>query len=556
MGVFISLSLFPDAISDAEWTAYYDEACTFVQKYPLKLVRRQRTIVDTTQWRFPRYTYVRDLECVNSYTQAKELVIQGSLPLSFGETCVIPSTLSFRRKKEGDTPASTAFLDLLRQKGDARNIFCIKTQGKEYHFCILALGLLAEWHFPGRALVSGDITSSQGKVARDELHNILKRDGPLPIVTSPKRLYTACLETNHTSATPIELLDAVIESYCGETASELTAVIDDFPRDLVKEWYLKNLCEQTEKTLGMTFCFTLWLNATQDIASLIRMACLDPDGPKMSLEMCAYHLINAGSALPKYCAHQLAFLRGEKTEEVPVETVNTLMGHFFLEISGITCLRARYCFGEEAVMAALQDFLPANDTKIRTMVHTKTKDLQEHVQHWYDKYANAYQEITDDFGKIGEESFLHWISVDALTPSQKELLEGLVDNAKIVYTLMYKALQVDGRFTEASRTRCYLSIVHQAEERHYALPEEVWQRIDAEKDLALLVLYSLVLLKDNGESGSRSPSRSLSRLCYPILLYPDLAQYVCNLLLKDIDEDLPEEYKTLLDSARSNIWDD
>jgi hypothetical protein len=63
-----------------------------------------------------------------------------------------------------------------------------KTQGKPFHWLVLAIAMLIKHRLPHAALAGGDFTPEQAREAQAHLRAILGETIPLPLCARPKRL--------------------------------------------------------------------------------------------------------------------------------------------------------------------------------------------------------------------------------------------------------------------------------------------------------------------------------------------------------------------------------
>ncbi len=73
--------------------------------------------------------------------------------------------------------------------GNGRMVWNSKTQGRPYHYAMLAVGMLVESRCPGCAYVTGDIDLSQAEEVRQWATPLLEEPLALPVCVDPDRLY-------------------------------------------------------------------------------------------------------------------------------------------------------------------------------------------------------------------------------------------------------------------------------------------------------------------------------------------------------------------------------
>jgi hypothetical protein len=469
MGVSLSLRIVPDRIQADEWQRFYDDSLFFLQSYPGGVVDLQKISIE----RFTRFQYSRNIERNPEEPARRCWQVVGMLEgFGFAESFTMYASLdAYLQKQEA---GEFALLDDLPE-GNAPGVvkvFDAKTQGHSYHYPLLAVSILAEWRFPGNALVWGDLDKVQALYAMERLGEILGETGPLPLTTDAERLYVEIKRT--VAGVPaVERFRRIFRCEKGEILNEL-ALIED--RRLLEQCQKEALVQSIPNTLGVIFQCINWLNSTGDVAALARMACKDPDGPRFDPADFAVSLAMTGIALEPVFLERVAILRKPSGM---AHTVFTQLGLMGLEVNGLPVVRSQCFLGEEAVLEALTHVFPVGHEELALVIQEKTAMLGKNLTMCAEAFDAKLKQLTIDLESEGQESLLRFSPDRPLSPNQIKALETFFQIVSFLLPELEAALCIEDM---PPGTNLHRLILASCDELRIALPEDSWAWIDAEQD--------------------------------------------------------------------------
>jgi hypothetical protein len=184
MGVCIHTVVDPKAISRSAWRRVCDETVTVLRGWPDPPIRpRSREIAGVEVVVYSRDVVAPDGWHICGDANSRLLAESIELPRSLGVDSPRdpPTDLLLRVLATQEPP--------YEQKG-LRWLLGNKTQGKPFHWLVLAIAMLIEHRLPHAALAGGDFTPEQAREAQSQLRAILGEAIPLPLCARPKRLRT------------------------------------------------------------------------------------------------------------------------------------------------------------------------------------------------------------------------------------------------------------------------------------------------------------------------------------------------------------------------------
>ncbi|MFZ2959240.1 MAG: hypothetical protein WA705_20325, partial [Candidatus Ozemobacteraceae bacterium] len=189
MGLFVFLYVQPEQIPARKWRQTFDESLELLQNYPIPLVGLAWE--ETKHGKRPMFSPVRlrkDKEN-GGYWRVEGDAMSGE----HGETFSLTRGLCDKSTKvENSDLRDVIWIDkenLDCNSGNGKVIFDSKTQEYPYHYAMLAVGMLVESRFPGRAFVTGDITLEQAQHVINWANGVLKTPLSLPVIMDEERLW-------------------------------------------------------------------------------------------------------------------------------------------------------------------------------------------------------------------------------------------------------------------------------------------------------------------------------------------------------------------------------
>lgn len=489
MGIFASLKIFPDRINPDLWLEFYQDSLFFLQAFPGQVVDLQ----EHHKGKFRRLVLSHNLESNVDDPKERHWRIVGTLEgRRLAESFALYADIQ-HYCANGTNSSGHDILDETLETSQACRLFFNKTQGQPYHFALLAIAMLAEQRFPGAALAGGDIDPGQSMRAQTLLRDYLGEQVELALVTDGHRLYQALAATRTASVA----VSQFCEIYRGDRGQCLTALIPWAPRSAVEDWLKQGLVTYQPNQLGTTWLYIDWLNATGDLMTLGRLACLDPEGPGFAPEDFANGLSSTGIMLAPEEGESLNILTKPEGESESIASL--LTGSLLFELGG---LESRHCtrfLGEEAVFNALKALFGSalSIDALRTSLRQKQDNLRESTDRLNQYFSQFQQQAEVDPETGAGESLLDYQPGNELSENQISLLSqfaaGLKASRAKMRAQMAKQLEA---FPELLGIHEQLNLVCQA--RNIALSEAAWGWIDAEQDEAMLeVLLMLAGLAED-----------------------------------------------------------
>ena len=199
MATEIYLTTKGEDIAPELWEQIYRESLVLLENFPAALTWRDVQEVRGEN----RYVYTPEIVCeldtpdehwtvggdLSSRQEAEEFDLYRYHSRQF------PNADRDRERSDGRdvlwVPPDDKFNDI---HGNGREIWYYKTQGRPYHFPMLAVGMLVESRCPRAAYVIGDIDRRQAEQAAAWANTLLEEPIDLPVCVDPDRLYLRAFE--------------------------------------------------------------------------------------------------------------------------------------------------------------------------------------------------------------------------------------------------------------------------------------------------------------------------------------------------------------------------
>jgi len=322
MGIYINLEILPHQISTEEWRKVYLESLELIKAYPFMGLRQEE------KNGVKRFVYSRQVEKDEDNEKTRHWIICGDLETkekgeSFELFYDINHYCRFEDEKAESSKEEDIILASLNNISTIRYVFDNKTQCCNYHIYILAIAMLIESRFPNSAIVSGDINIQQAKKAQKYANGILNKKIELPVRVDAERLHKR-LSIKYDGE---ELIDVFKKLYLSNGKSLWPTIIKYFDRNTVMSLFTKTLAEYKSPTqLGATNLFIQWLDETQDLNSLIKMACINENGPKFDVMEFTEGLCKTWLMLP------IELFKNIQAFDYTYHNPDTFMAQFNMEI--------------------------------------------------------------------------------------------------------------------------------------------------------------------------------------------------------------------------------
>lgn len=162
-------------------------------------------------------------------------------------------------------------------------VFSGETTGAPYQRAVLAAAMLIEARFPGAALCFGELDRAEAEAAAALCRATLGQDTSLPVCVDAQALWARLVGVVPT----VEgLWHSVLAWFRGEPGVAHEELLRLSGKDAGVRWLRSELgaCRSLQQ-YGAMQRMVEWLNATQDLETLLRVACLDPEGPRFPLTL-------------------------------------------------------------------------------------------------------------------------------------------------------------------------------------------------------------------------------------------------------------------------------
>ena len=199
MGTEIHLIAKGEDFSPELWERIYEESLVLLENFPARLMRFK---VEKAGGR-KRYCYSPDIVS-NRYKPDEHWTVSGDMSsLQRAEAFDLYRHHSRQFPDEGSfsRPANSHDVlwrhpdgDLDSHFGNGRLLWDSKTQGRPYHFALLAVGMLVESRCSHGACVTGDIDREQAEQVASWANGVLEEPIDLPVCVDPGRLYRRVFE--------------------------------------------------------------------------------------------------------------------------------------------------------------------------------------------------------------------------------------------------------------------------------------------------------------------------------------------------------------------------
>lgn len=268
MGLFIFTHIQPD-ISQKQWEPVYNESLEILNKFPIPLLRYSIETINESK----RRVFTTDL-VANRGTEDEYWYI-------FGDGYSHQRAEDFRLHKyikeympDGRTEYKGHILDVdFDEAGYAdilngETVFDSKTQGYPYHLAVLAVGILLENRFPGKAYMSGDIDLSQVDRTIEWMNTVLSQKVHPPLCCDAGALYQSLSEIYPDKT---KALSVCYERYRGDIDTWLTSIMKVESWDTMIDFYGDKLTKSTPDTWGASDVINPLIQYVDDPVILIKI---------------------------------------------------------------------------------------------------------------------------------------------------------------------------------------------------------------------------------------------------------------------------------------------
>lgn len=284
MGVFLHLDIIPERISKDRWSEVYQETLTLLEELPL-LTRSK----DENGYYYAEHSVHRE-NIIDGYGGWRA---EGDLQTgpNMEPFYLIDDIAYYGERSLDDQGNPDILLSLVRFDGENHQVVApstvgvwgAKTQGKRGHGYLLAIGCLICHRLPDAAIIYGDITAAQCRVAVEWANQHLKEPIDVPVTADVTRLLPRL------QASGLDEKD-LLPAFFDLTLEPERDSIGDFLRThlpaRVLEEYFKPLFLPRERDPERLYLerrqVKRYLELGWDIRALCRMILTEPDGNRLA----------------------------------------------------------------------------------------------------------------------------------------------------------------------------------------------------------------------------------------------------------------------------------
>jgi hypothetical protein len=274
MGTYIYLYIMPCKISTNRWAEVYEEALSFIKAYPSELMG---TRYKNLRWG-ERIFYSREVEYDKNNPSERRWEVNGDMKSKkTSETfCMYYDLNRYSEKAVKEKRSRNDILyNITGDKENYTHVFSDKTQGKPYHYAILAVASLIESRFPYFACTDGDIDAEEAKEAISLANSILKDKIDIPVCTDSGRL----LKRLQKFSKGKELLENFDYFFKGDYREIDRLFCKELDIDTLSRWFKERLKGYSPEDEGAKKILTCWVRERGDIENLSEIVCFNSKGP-------------------------------------------------------------------------------------------------------------------------------------------------------------------------------------------------------------------------------------------------------------------------------------
>jgi hypothetical protein len=407
MGVSVHLDVQWDAIDPSVWTVAYDEALTLLRAHPSQILGYAWRPVLGRE--IPMYT--KDVEQTEKNGRCI-CVVGDRRSMRFAESFRLSRSHPSQSKVHRSSTSRDLALDEPEQRSGAR-VFGAKTQGEPYHDAIVAVGILIEAHFPGAALLWGDINEAGARASKQWAEVVLGRALPMPVLYDAPTLVQRLSKQWQGEA----LLRAFVRRFRGEMSRGLAHAFSTIEAGAV-EAYLRSSIASTsnqdddfeEPVVAQVQGFLL---ATGNVARLLATV-----RDVIAAEKIAEVIAHAGVLLPAELRTRAARQRDVPLMLRPdVSSLGSLVGAMYLDRDW-----SGPAVDDVALENALSCVYPGRGVELLQLIRQETQKMAEMVASSCDTIERglSFQAKLDPFQDVGELAALE--NTNALEPYTRRRL--------------------------------------------------------------------------------------------------------------------------------------
>lgn len=346
MGVYIRLKILPNEMEPAEWERVYEESLLLLEAYPfLDLILDEET--HKVMWSYMDRSRERPLKQAGGGLGWH--VFGDEISLQTAESFELIRHLEYyqsRLSRRGQVTIPELRTDILTglleeewlniaaaSSSGRVMVFDAKTQGHPYHLYVLAIACLIESRFPGKAVVTADVTRKQMESAVGWVNTILPRHIGMSERCESSRLLNRIrpLVRDELSALKAWMRLSLLES-----DEERGAFIrQQFSAPVIGSYYLAQFQAHQVGMVGFRSELRVFLLQGFSLEEACRICVLDPMGCRYDATAFADCVLHLGwTDAPEQGGNKRLSELLEPRREIP-ETVYSMLGKAILTVAGV-----------------------------------------------------------------------------------------------------------------------------------------------------------------------------------------------------------------------------
>ena len=296
MGIEIRLAWNPERIEEKKWENIYLKTLELIDNYPAMSLKSEYHRGKK------RLILTRDVERNSGNKEKRFWEICGNYETrtrgeSFKLYCKLNHYKKNNKNKDNSVKDEDLLFSFIDNERNYKYLFDSKTQGKDYQKLIIGIASLIENEFPRATLMAGNVDYREVKKAVKWAGQILNMNIKIPVLYDKNRL-TARLNKKYKS---YEIIKKAYLNYRGDTEDIFKIIFDKFDEKEIKNWYKNYLNERYDKAINphAVKLYIIWLNITEDVNTLLRMMCVEEEGPKFEPEAALKALASTWAFVPE-----------------------------------------------------------------------------------------------------------------------------------------------------------------------------------------------------------------------------------------------------------------
>jgi|GEM_PF-5154512 len=479
MGVFLQLYCLPEEIDDDAWAEAYDESLKILRSYPsISPVSLKKEDLGFCI----RLSYSHELESDTASPDKRHWNVTGdSITGEKAESFLLYRDIRYYRKR-GDAKAANSDIltSVCHDNESCVTVFNEKTQGRSYHYPLLAVAIMLESRFSPYVMTLGDINKDQAKAVIGVAQKLTEFPLCFPVCTDANRLIKRLSNYYNDS----ELIEKSRSLFRGNTIEFWKSVTACADRDKVAKVVKKDLKSYAPSQIGAIRAMTSYLNATEDVAGLCRMACTDTDGPCYDPLEFSRALIDTWLTIEPEHYTCINALR-EPDEVAP--SIDYLLVSMLLNVHSRD-RQITFHINSDRLVEILHEYFPSLASQITIIVEKEIEKVEKSLKEAQEKLKKLEKRAVRINREMSEQS----------PDDEQNLVSFLIE---MLTPLWSQCMSDCSGAKQHSRDVLWRNLVKRAFESGVLLTEDAWKWIDREEGKEVLLFLLWLLSEPAAEPG-------------------------------------------------------